>query len=611
MFNARSDRIADAVRLLVAGVAVAADPTLMSALKTAPSAYDALKKLAAAPPASVGRLAEALAADARTVFAARGDLPKDADLLYLQMVEIGLVEATEIVAAGMDEIEVTRAMLSKLTDREHKSTQMVKLFEELTVPPMKRLLADKAFAADLTPAFMKAMLGEMRGLLARFDRLERMTRLEMEGVARDFGIERISELTDDSLRNALRNCAEEYHRLLEEIAVLRATIPRIDSSLTEVEALLERLDFAAAEALLFDLVRKPVEDSVRIMEVQARVALLRGATEDGFRILSAAADAFTSLDRLEPARRRLQYGRQLFDSESQGLGYPQFAIEIIRASIEAIEGASPPHEKVARLLYSDAQIALGTALLERGTKLGDKADVAAAVGARCMALKAISGFGTREQIAACRVSLAEPLLDLSRRQGGSKGAIKADRVVTLLQEAAREFDASGALAQRAIVHDWIASAYVVLGELRPDNRLAYLRAEVAARRLSLGVEVKDGGGRARGLAWLGMGQALIRLSKQVPAAQRASVIDDAIRSLDLSLPLLEGSHPLALAQALLSKGIALKTRAYGGALDDRAMTLSDADGCIRQAYAVFPMVKLVYPFELEPETPPDSIPDSA
>ncbi|MFO1144221.1 MAG: hypothetical protein U1E59_17950 [Amaricoccus sp.] len=35
MFHARSDRIADAVRLLAAGVAVAADPALLSALKSA------------------------------------------------------------------------------------------------------------------------------------------------------------------------------------------------------------------------------------------------------------------------------------------------------------------------------------------------------------------------------------------------------------------------------------------------------------------------------------------------------------------------------------------------------------------------------------------------
>ena len=39
MFIGRSNRIADAVRLLAAVGAVAADPSLLSTLKSAPSAY--------------------------------------------------------------------------------------------------------------------------------------------------------------------------------------------------------------------------------------------------------------------------------------------------------------------------------------------------------------------------------------------------------------------------------------------------------------------------------------------------------------------------------------------------------------------------------------------
>ena len=173
MFTRRSDRIADAVRLLVAGVAVAANPTLLSALRSAPSAYDALKKLAAAPPSSVGRLAETLAGEARATFAATGELPPDADLLYVQMVEIGMVGAPEIIAAGMDAGAVAEAMLGKLTDPEHRSGPMTGLFRALTVPVLERLLADKDFAADLTPAFMRESWRTSRAWTSSSTRLSR------------------------------------------------------------------------------------------------------------------------------------------------------------------------------------------------------------------------------------------------------------------------------------------------------------------------------------------------------------------------------------------------------------------------------------------------------
>jgi hypothetical protein len=50
MFSRTSDRIADAARLMAAAAAMAGDPTLLSALKSGPGAYDALKRFLADAP---------------------------------------------------------------------------------------------------------------------------------------------------------------------------------------------------------------------------------------------------------------------------------------------------------------------------------------------------------------------------------------------------------------------------------------------------------------------------------------------------------------------------------------------------------------------------------
>lgn len=75
---ATTERIKQSVRLLAALGSVAANPTLLSALKTGPSARDALKALVAQPPPAVARLTDDFAVEAQAVFSATRDLPPDA-----------------------------------------------------------------------------------------------------------------------------------------------------------------------------------------------------------------------------------------------------------------------------------------------------------------------------------------------------------------------------------------------------------------------------------------------------------------------------------------------------------------------------------------------------
>ena len=57
--------------------------------------------------------------------------------------------------------QISDLMLAKLTDPEHLRPPMPALFRQVTVPTFARLLAERSFADDLTPAFMAQVLGDL------------------------------------------------------------------------------------------------------------------------------------------------------------------------------------------------------------------------------------------------------------------------------------------------------------------------------------------------------------------------------------------------------------------------------------------------------------------
>ncbi len=296
VFNAKSDRITDAVRLLAAVGAVAADPTLLSALKSAPSAYDALKKIAAAPPPSVARLADTLAAEARALFAATRDLPPDADVLYVQMVEAGMVEAPEIIAARMEALAVTEAMVARLTDPEHRTGPMLALFRALTKPTLRRLLADKAFAADLTPAVFAGMLCRIADVSAKLDDIAGQSRETLEALALRFGEPEPEAMPLGALKGFLVEKAKDYRRLQAQVRALEERAGRIANLKAAAEDAVRALRLDEAKALIRDAIAvqrsertlQALRDDAALVETEAEIALLENDADEAFRLLSGA-----------------------------------------------------------------------------------------------------------------------------------------------------------------------------------------------------------------------------------------------------------------------------------------------------------------------------------
>ena len=588
-----ADRIVDAVRLLAAMGAVAADPSTPSAVKAGPSIYDTIRKIAAKPPASVARLSASLAAQARAHFEATHDVPRHADRLYAQMVDDGLVTPAEIVAARMDAAAVTEAMLAKLTGVEQRAAPMQALFRTLTQPTLSRLLTDKNLAADLTPAPMPDVLGEPAGLAAAVRHIAGQSRGTLDDLARRFGVPAPKRMGEDELEDFLFEKARDHAALVAEIEALRGAAPRVDNVLAAVEAALERLDLAEAETLLAGVretagqaLRAPLKAKARIMKAQARVALLRGDAKGAFAILSAAADGFAALDPLEPARRRLDYCGRLRD---QGLRYdgPGLALaeRMIRRALDDLSEDGQPD------LWASGQNKLGVALSDRGVRVGRSAGtrlLGEAAAAYRAALRVRTEAAHPVAWATTQRNLGNALRAQGERTGGADGAGLLGEAVAAYRAALRVRTEAAHPVAWATTQRNLGLALSDRGAWIGGADGAELLGEaVAAYRAALRVRTEA----AHPVAWAttqnNLGLALSDRGAWIGGADGAELLGEAVAAYRAALRVrTEAAHPVAWATTQNNLGLALSDRGawIGGA--DGAELLGEAVAAYRAALRV-------------------------
>ena len=381
------DKITEAVRILAALVGVAQNPTLLSALKAGPVLRDSLKKIAASPPASFARLAEDLGQSGATVFASLREKPRDAEVLYLQMVEAGLPHPARIMADRMDAAAVTEGMLAGLTEREHRDPAMQALFRALTQPALERLLADKAFAADLTPAFMRAvleslaetqrLLEEMRRsygtLSAALEDRRRQSRTQLEAMALRFGELEPERLSDADLETFLNGKAKDLRAAQAQlgalsdqggqIAKLKAAAGEAMADLRLVEArdlIRDALSVQRSERTL-----RVLREDADLVEVEAQIALLKNDADEAARLLENAARSFVPFDWQKAFDRRHNAVVTLYEHGLRygGSGLAR-AVELGRSNIVTAE------KMQNSICFGVAQTCRGVALRAQGARLG-------------------------------------------------------------------------------------------------------------------------------------------------------------------------------------------------------------------------------------------------
>jgi tetratricopeptide (TPR) repeat protein len=451
------DKITEAVRILAALVGVAQDPTLLSALKAAPGLRDSLKKIAASPPASFAGLAEDLGRSAATVFASLPEKPRDAEALYLQMVEAGLPDPARIMADRMDAAAVTEGMLAGLTEREHRDPAMQALFRALTRPALERLLADKAFAADLTPAFMRAvleslaetqrLLEEMRcsygTLSAALEDRRHLSRTRMEALALRFGEPEPESLSDADLETFLTGKAKDLRAAQAQLSAVSDQGGRIANLKTAAEAAMADLRLDEARDLIRDALSvhrsertlRALREDADLVEVEAQIALLRNDADEAARLLENTARSFASFDPREEFERRGTAQMRLYEHGARygGSGLAR-AIDLGRSNIAMIDEAQNP------VAFGATQNNLGIALHAQGERLGG-AEGAVLLGEAVAAHRAALSVRTEAlhpvNWAMSHNNLGIALYAQGERLGGAEGAVLFGEAVAAHRAALR------------------------------------------------------------------------------------------------------------------------------------------------------------------------------
>ncbi len=645
MFTRQTDTIGNAVRLLVAMGGFASAPGPRSGV----AAYDAIRRLATRPPASFALLAAELTEAARATFTGFRDAPPDADVLFAQMTETGLLTPAEITAAGMDPTACTAAMQGKLWNPAHTTGEMPRLFAAITTTALARLLASPEIAADLTPAFMADILqtthrieGRVDDVAGKLDNLEAQTRDTLDALALRFGEPEPERLSLAELRAFLVEKARDYRALCAEVEALRGATPRIDNVLSAVEAAIETLDLEEADRLLASLrettaetLRKPLEDNAKVIEAQARVALLRGDPEAAYRLLSAAADSFAGIDPVEPARRRLSFGYLLqaraLRYGGDGLG---FAARMYSDALSRLNRGRDPKLRIG--LASN----LGNALQEEGLRVGGEQGFRLLVSAREMQESALhvakenfapadwgiisSNLGNTlkhlgvwaggevgvrllaEAADAQRIALSAhteldhpvdwamdhlALAGVSREQGRRSADEKRDRYFADAVDGCRE--ALRVLDEVDHPSDWV-NTQLTLGNTLADQ--AVPKGDASLRLLTEAVEAFRAALRIYNEAdfpkdWAqtknSLGTALWQQSEATGGATGACFLAEAMEAYHAALRVrTEAEHPVDWAMTMENLGLAHEAMAGNETCDPRA-GLERAAECVAAALRVF------------------------
>ncbi len=442
MVTRQTDKIADAVRLLVAMGGYLTAPGLKSGL----GVYDAIRKISARPPRSLTMMAEELTAAAEAAFTACRDAPNDADILFLQMVEIGLLSPREIAAQGMDPTACVAAMLAKLTDAtdatgEMRRVEMRSLFTGITRPALARLLESREYAADLTPAYMADVLqtthrieGKIDNVSEKLDQLETQTRDTLDALALRFGEGEPEALSLADLRTFLIGKARDYKLLLARVGQLddregriadlkaRARAAISDLRLNEARQLLHEAREAQDEITLTELNRR-----AELIEAEAAIAFLENDVGEARRLLAAAADSFLPFDEDAALRRRLDYAGSM-EAYGERFGGPATAEAetMARAALERLSEDRPE--------WGDAHNLIGTALLTRG-RHADSAEAQELLAAAAQAFAEARRVRTGAARAASTDNLAITRLEQANRADVEKRKQLLDEAVSLSSEA--------------------------------------------------------------------------------------------------------------------------------------------------------------------------------
>jgi hypothetical protein len=257
---------------------------------------------------------------------------------------------------------------------------------------------------------LKTLLQSLGGFQNAAANAETLALQDLKTLARAFNE---TALTDRAaLIEFLTQKAEEYRSYRATIDALDDRVAAIANLKGAAQDAAAKLDFDEVEALLSRVDEVETEIAAETKVARAKNALLRNDPDSAFRLLSAAADSFGSVDTLKPANQRLEYGTLLYE---HGLRYAGPALYLAARMREAALASTTRDD--APELWAALQNNLGNALGDLGARAGDTDALQDAVTAYRAALEVRTREASPMGWAATQNNLGNALGDLGARAG--------------------------------------------------------------------------------------------------------------------------------------------------------------------------------------------------
>ncbi|MCT4682772.1 MAG: tetratricopeptide repeat protein [Roseicyclus sp.] len=328
---------------------------------------------------------------------------------------------------------------------------------------------------DDTHAMLQELLRRTGGFPAAVEQAATLSLHELKTLAQAFGETELA--SPPELLDFLAKKAEEYR-------AYRATIDGLDDRVAAIQNLkgaaqdaAERLDFDEVETLLSRVDEVETGIAAETKVARAKNALLRNDPDTAFRLLSAAADSFASLDPLEPARRRAGYEDLLYQ---HGLSYPGAGLSRTeKMNRDALEICSRETDSA---LWARLQNNLGVALQTLGTRTEDSAALQDSVTALHAALEVYTQQASPIDWAMAKNNLGASLSILGTR-GNDNSALQD--AIAIFRSVSEVYTQSANPMDWAMTQNNLGDALRNLGIRAEDN--AMLQDAITAFRSALKV----------------------------------------------------------------------------------------------------------------------------
>ncbi|MCR9089636.1 MAG: hypothetical protein NXH97_23210, partial [Rhodobacteraceae bacterium] len=257
---------------------------------------------------------------------------------------------------------------------------------------------------------------------------------ELQALAANFG--EAEGATKAELIGFIETKRQEHEAFVAEINAINEQTAGLGNLRAAARAAAENLDYAEVETLLARVDEVETEIAAQTKELRADNALLRGRVDEAYRLLSAAADSFASVDALEPARKRLwKYTEKLLSHGrrygGQGVG---LSVNMTRIALLEVKEEEHPRE------FWAAQVFLGNALADQGSRTGGEVGAALlseAVAAYRASLRVRTEADQPVDWAGTQNNLGIALRNQGTRTGGEAGAALLAEAVAAYRAALR------------------------------------------------------------------------------------------------------------------------------------------------------------------------------